>query len=103
MTLALRWPTMIPKCEEHQAMRLLRIQEVISVTGISRMTIYRLEKEGLFPSRRRLGKNSVAWLDDDISAWVAGRPTVTAINLAHHQHQPSHRLHGGTCGKLPGR
>lgn len=59
-------------------MRLLRIQEVISVTGISRMTIYRLEKEGVFPSRRRLGKNSVAWRDDDISTWVASRPTIAA-------------------------
>lgn len=56
-------------------MRLLRIQEVISITGISRMTIYRLEKEGNFPGRRTLGKNSVAWLDDDIAAWVAARPT----------------------------
>lgn len=57
-------------------MRLLRIQEVISVTGLSRMTIYRFEKEGTFPKRRRLGKNSVAWLDEDISDWVAGRPSV---------------------------
>ena len=57
-------------------MRLLRIQEVMSVTGISRMTIYRLEKDGAFPGRRRLGKNSVAWRDDDVSAWVASRPTV---------------------------
>lgn len=57
-------------------MRLLRIREVISVTGLSRMTIYRLEKDGTFPSRRRLGRNSVAWREDDISAWVASRPTV---------------------------
>ena len=56
-------------------MRLLRIHDVISVTGISRMTIYRLEKAGLFPTRRRLGKNPVAWLDDDVIAWVVARPT----------------------------
>ena len=59
-------------------MRLLRIQEVMSVTGLSRMTIYRLEKGGSFPSRRRLGKNSVAWRDDDISAWVASRPNAVS-------------------------
>jgi len=55
-------------------MKLLRIHDVISVTGVSRMTIYRLEKEGLFPTRRRLGKNSVAWLDEDVTAWVVARP-----------------------------
>lgn len=66
-------------------MRLLRIHEVISVTGLSRMTIYRLEKDGAFPSRRRLGKNSVAWLDDDISAWVAGRPSVAPETHSAHR------------------
>jgi prophage regulatory protein len=60
-------------------MRLLRIQEVISITGISRMTIYRLEKDGLFPGRRRLGKNSVAWLDEDITSWVAARPMLVRV------------------------
>jgi prophage regulatory protein len=47
-------------------MRLLRIQEVIRVTGLSRMTIYRYEKNGEFPKRRRIGMNSVRWLDQDI-------------------------------------
>lgn len=76
MTPALLWRIMIAQMREAPDMRLLRIQEVISVTGISRMTIYRLEKDGAFPSRRRLGKNSVAWLDEDISGWVAARPAV---------------------------
>ncbi len=75
-------------------MRLLRIQEVISVTGISRMTIYRLEKDGAFPSRRRLGKNSVAWLDDDISAWVAGRPSVAPETCSTDRNETG----AGICG-----
>jgi prophage regulatory protein len=44
-------------------MRLLRIQEVMRLTGLSRMTIYRFEKGGNFPKRRQIGKNSVRWLD----------------------------------------
>jgi prophage regulatory protein len=55
-------------------MRLLRIQEVIRVTGLSRMTIYRYEKTGEFPKRRRIGKNSVRWLDQDIETWMTTRP-----------------------------
>jgi prophage regulatory protein len=58
-------------------MRLLRIQEVIRVTGLSRMTIYRYEKSGEFPKRRRIGKNSVRWLDQDIETWMTSRPVAT--------------------------
>jgi prophage regulatory protein len=55
-------------------MQLLRVREVVKITGLSRMTIYRLEKEGEFPSRRRLGKNSIAWIDHEVSTWIAQRP-----------------------------
>ena len=66
-------------------MRLLRIAEVVHATGLSRMTIYRLERAGEFPARRRLGRNSVAWLDDDITAWIDSRPAITrlALRLTH--------------------
>ncbi len=48
-------------------MKFLRIKHVMQLTGLSRMTIYRLELAGEFPKRRRLSKNSVAWLDTDIA------------------------------------
>jgi prophage regulatory protein len=57
-------------------MKLLRIKELIHVTGLSRMTIYRLERSGHFPKRRRLGQNSVAWLEEDVALWIASRPAV---------------------------
>ena len=41
-------------------MKFLRIKHVMQLTGLSRMTIYRLELAGEFPKRRRLSKNSVA-------------------------------------------
>jgi predicted DNA-binding transcriptional regulator AlpA len=46
----------------------------MQLTGLSRMTIYRLELAAEFPNRRRLSKNSVAWLDTDIAQWVESRP-----------------------------
>jgi prophage regulatory protein len=55
-------------------MKLLRTKQVVQLTGLSRMTLYRLEKAGSFPSRRQLGCNSVAWLEDDVAAWVSNRP-----------------------------
>jgi len=55
-------------------MKFLRIRQVIQLTGLSRMTIYRLEVAGEFPKRRQLSKNSVAWLDTDIEQWAQSRP-----------------------------
>lgn len=46
----------------------------MQVTGLSRMTIYRLELAGEFPKRRQLSKNSVAWLDTDLTQWAESRP-----------------------------
>ena len=43
--------------------------------------IWRLERTGQFPKRIRLGKNRVAWLQSEVSAWVedklALRPNTT--------------------------
>jgi prophage regulatory protein len=55
-------------------MKFLRIGQVMQLTGLSRMTIYRLELAGEFPKRRQLSKNSVAWLDTDIAQWAESRP-----------------------------
>ena len=57
-------------------MRLLRLKQVVAATGLSRMTIYRLEKLGNFPSRRRLSANSVAWHEEEVTEWLRSRPPV---------------------------
>lgn len=68
-------------------MKLLRIRQVIQITGLSRMTIYRLELAGKFPKRRQLSENSVAWLEADISQWIDSRPvdhlrgTITGVSV----------------------
>ena len=54
-------------------MRFLRIQEVITKVGLSRPTIWRLERANEFPKRRQLGRNSVAWLEDEIEEWIRSR------------------------------
>lgn len=55
-------------------MRLLRANEVQHRTGLSRTTIWRLERKGEFPSRRRLGPNSVGWLKEEVETWIKSRP-----------------------------
>jgi len=53
--------------------RLLRLPEVRSLTGLSGTTIWRREREGKFPRRRQIGPNAVAWRSDELEAWVEGR------------------------------
>lgn len=57
-------------------MKLLRLKQVMEATGLSRMTLWRLERAGTFPPRRQLGRNSVAWLQSDVDQWIGSRPAV---------------------------
>lgn len=58
--------------------KILRAPEVISRTGLSRVTLWRHEKAGHFPARRQLGPNSVGWIEAEVRAWCDARPTVRA-------------------------
>jgi prophage regulatory protein len=52
------------------ALRIMRLSEVKAVTGLSKTTIYRFEKEGRFPSRVSLGERSVGWFEDDVETFL---------------------------------
>ncbi|MBF0283865.1 MAG: AlpA family transcriptional regulator [Magnetococcales bacterium] len=54
--------------------RILRLNEVISMTGLSRSTIYRLVSKGEMPQRFKLGPKSVGWKFEQIIAWINSRP-----------------------------
>ena len=55
-------------------LRMMRLPEVVLATGLSGTTIWRREKDGKFPRRRRLGSTLVAWRSDEIEAWLEGLP-----------------------------
>ncbi len=50
--------------------RLLRFPEVRRMTGLSRSTIWRLERVQAFPRHVRLSPNAVGWSEDDIRSWI---------------------------------
>jgi len=54
-------------------MKILRIQSVISITGLPRSTIYAYIKKGLFPKSIKLGERSVGWLEEDIESWIKSK------------------------------
>jgi len=53
--------------------RFLREPEVGQITGLSRTTRWRLERDGRFPKRRQISPNAVAWLASDVEEWMQSR------------------------------
>mgnify|MGYP001283367611 CR=1 FL=1 len=47
--------------------------EVIARVPYSRAHLYRLEDQGEFPKRRRIGPNRIAWLRTEVEQWLAER------------------------------
>ena len=52
---------------------ILRTQEVCRRCGLSRATIWRLERAGKFPTRRCLTDSLVGWLESEIDEWISSR------------------------------
>jgi prophage regulatory protein len=53
--------------------RLLRFPAVRERTGLSRSTIWRLERSGLFPRHRQISLNAVAWSEREIVDWIQAK------------------------------
>jgi predicted DNA-binding transcriptional regulator AlpA len=64
--------------EAEQAVRMLRIEEVKAITGLSRDGIYRGISAGKFPPQRQLipGGRTTGWLASDIIEYCKTRPVV---------------------------
>jgi prophage regulatory protein len=58
---------------ESVPLRFLRFSAVRDRTGLSRSTIWRLERRGMFPKHRRISTNAVAWLEQEINEWLLAR------------------------------
>lgn len=56
--------------------RIMRAKEVVEVTGLSRTTIWRMEKAGQFPNRVSLGVGSVGWRESEVERWLDQRTTL---------------------------
>jgi prophage regulatory protein len=53
--------------------KILRRPDVERMTGLSRTTIWRLERGGNFPQRVQLSANSVGWRSNEVLAWIEAR------------------------------
>ncbi|AWM81721.1 transcriptional regulator [Gammaproteobacteria bacterium ESL0073] len=61
--------------------RLIRLKEVIQLTGLSRTTIYHYINIGTFPKHTKFGKSSL-WDYSEVQQWINEQ-------LAKHSHAPA--------------
>ncbi|EKE00852.1 MAG: phage transcriptional regulator, AlpA [uncultured bacterium] len=62
---------------QHQNnLKFLREPQVSALTGLSKSTRWRLEKDGRFPRKRQLSAKSVGWLAPEIEEWIQTRVIV---------------------------
>ena len=60
--------------ERRQEMtRILREREVKHMTGLSRVTRWRLERRGEFPKKVKLTERCVGWPEAEIIEWLKAR------------------------------
>lgn len=70
------------KTSAQLADRVIREAECRQLTGLCRTTRYMMEKDGKFPSRRKLGGRSVGWLLSEITSWQQNQPKAELGNVA---------------------
>ena len=52
----------------------LSVKQVAQRIGASRASIYRWERNGQFPRRRQISAGRVAWVEEEVTAWMLSRP-----------------------------
>ena len=50
--------------------RILRLPDVLNLTGLARSTIYAKISAGQFPKPFKLGQRAVGWLEADVHSWI---------------------------------
>ena len=55
---------------EHQ---IIRLKDVIALTGLSRSTIYLRMVQGKFPKNINLGSRAVGWISSEVNEWIEER------------------------------
>lgn len=54
-------------------MRIIRLKEVMSLTGLARSTVYKYIADNEFPIPLPLGDRCVGWLESEIHDWILAK------------------------------
>ena len=64
--------------------RIMRLAQVLDVTGLGKTKIYELQSQGDFPMRVGITAHSVGWIEAEVQAWIARRIAVRPAARAAH-------------------
>ena len=53
--------------------QIIRLKDVIALTGLSRSTIYLRMVQGKFSKKLNLGSRAVGWLSSEVNEWIEER------------------------------
>jgi prophage regulatory protein len=53
--------------------QIIRLKDVIALTGLSRSPIYLRMVQGKFPKKINLGSRAVGWLSSEVNEWIEER------------------------------
>ena len=80
--------------------RIIRLPELLRITGLSTASVYRQMAEGRFPRPVRLGKNAVGWRSGSVSSWLDKLEEVgpSAAERENVKTPPTGRANGSASG-----
>ncbi len=55
---------------------IMRSPEVIALVGVSRTTLWRMERDGIFPKRVQVSVRAVGWRREMVEKWIQDRQEV---------------------------
>jgi prophage regulatory protein len=60
--------------------RMLSVDQVLEILPVSRTTLFRMERDGMFPPSHNISAQKRAWYADEVLAWQKALPINDRIN-----------------------
>ena len=61
-------------------MKILRLRQVLALTGLPKSTLYLYIKNKTFPAQVKLGPKIVGWVEEEVLTWINGRIQIRNCN-----------------------
>lgn len=61
-------------------LQIIRPKELADLLSVSTVTVWRMEKRGELPRRKKISARTVGWLESDIKEWLENRPLVESVD-----------------------
>ena len=71
---------------QSRPIRILRLPQVLDITGLGKTKIYELQSRGSFPMRVEITDHSVGWIEEEVQAWLTKRIAISALRRPRARH-----------------